>query len=178
MSRFEELIETVETYQKLAEENYSRIRRLAEEVRGGLCDYIGAPDGVCVHLVPPVGEFEPRPYGDQAFSIPPRGFRPLGPVTFGLAVRVSKSADWLRLTFECRKSGEEFIVEIQDGAAYTFTLPIKEGDSLPFYAHIYQHILGWFQENIQSYREGAYGTRGIGFDFAGEPSDALEEVES
>jgi hypothetical protein len=178
MSRFEELIQTVETYEALAEENYSRIRRLAEEVRGGLCDYIGAPDGICVHLVPPVGEFEPRPYGDAAFSIPPRGFRPLGPVSFGLAVRVSKQADWLRLRFECRKTGDAFVVAIEDGAEYTFTLPIQDGDSEPFYAHIYQHILGWFQENIESYREGAYGSRGIGFDLADELSASENEPAS
>jgi len=170
MSRFEDLIKTVEIYQQLAEENYGRIRRLAEEVRSGLCDYIGAPDGVCVHLVPPVGEFEPRPYGDQAFSIPPRGFRPLGPVAFGLAFRVSKEADWLRLRFECRKTGEDFVVGIEDGAQYTFHLPIEEGDSEPFYAHIYRYILGWFEENIESYREGVYGVRGIGFGTEDEPS--------
>jgi hypothetical protein len=170
MSRFEELIKTVDVYQALAEENYSRIRRLAEDVRGGLCDYIGAPDGICVQLVPPVGEFEPRAYGDQAFSVPPRGFRPLGPVAFGLAFRVSRRADWLRLRVECRKTGDEFVVAIEDGAEYTFRLPIEEADSGPFYSHIYQHILGWFQENIDSYKEGAYGQRTIGFDFAGEPS--------
>lgn len=178
MSRFEQLIETVETYQKLAEENYSRIRRLAEDVRAGLCDYIGAPDGVCVHLVPATGPFEPRAYGDAAFSVPPRGFRPLGPVSFGLAFRVSKQADWLRLHFECRKTGEDFVVGIEDGAQYTFTLPIEDGDSAPFYAHIFEYILGWFQETIESYRDGAYGTRGIGFDFAGEPSPAAMRPKS
>lgn len=175
MSRFEELIETVETYQALVEENYSRIRRLAEEVRSGLCDYIGAPDGICVYLVPPAGQFEPRAYGDLAFSIPPRGFRPLGPVSFGLAIRVSRQSDWLRLRFECRKSGEEFVVGIEDGAEYTFRLPITEGDSEPFYAHIYQYILGWFRENIESYQEGAYGTRAIGFDLMLEPRPELED---
>ncbi len=170
MSRFEELIKTVEIYQQLAEENYGRIRRLAEAVRSGLCDYIGAPDGVCVYLVPPTGEFEPRAYGDAAFSVPPRGFRPLGPVSFGLAFRVSKQADWLRLRFECRKTGEDFVVGIEDGAQYTFRLPIEEGDSEPFYAHIYKYILGWFDENIESYREGVYGTRAIGFGMENEPS--------
>lgn len=170
MSRFEDLIKIVETYQQLAEENYGRIRRLAEEVRGGLCDYIGAPDGVCVYLVPPVGEFEPRAYGDQAFSIPPRGFRPLAPVAFGLAFRVSKDADWLRLRFQCRKSGEDFIVTIEDGAEYTFHLPIQAGDSEPFFAHVYKYIVGWFEETIESYREGEYGSRSIGFELEPEPS--------
>jgi len=178
MSRFEELLKTVDTYQALADENYSRIRRLAEEVRGGLCDYIGAPDGVCVHLVPPAGPFEPRAYGDAAFSIPPRGFRPLGPVSFGLAFRISRKADWLRLTFECRKTGEAFVVGIEDGAEYSFRLPIGESDSDAFYAHIYTYILGWFAENIESYREGAYGARSIGFDHLSEPRIAEDPVKS
>lgn len=175
MARFDELVATVESYQALAEENYNRIRRLAEEVRSGLCDYLGASDGVCVHLVPPVGAFEPRPYGDQAFSVPPRGFRPLGPVTFGLAVRVSRNGDWLRLVLHCRKMGESFIVHIEEGAEYEFRLPIREEDAGPFNAHIYQHILGWFTENIERYREGTYGARGIGFDFS-EP-ESINEFE-
>ena len=41
MSRLDKLVETVETYQALAAENYDRIRGLAEQIRGGLCDYIG-----------------------------------------------------------------------------------------------------------------------------------------
>lgn len=176
MSRFEELVTTVEVYQGLAEENYNRIRRLAEEVRSGLCDYLGASDGVCVYLVPPAGPFEPRAYGDQAFSIPPRGFRPLGPVSFGLAVRVTKEQDWLRLVLHCRKSGDSFVVQIEEGAEYEFRLPIREEDSGPFNTHIYQHILGWFTENIERYREGSYGTRGIGFDFSHPESEIGFEV--
>jgi hypothetical protein len=171
MSRFEELTATVDTYQALAEENYSRIRRLAEDVRAGLCDCIGAPDGICVQLVPPAGAFEPRAYGDLAFSIPPRGFRPLGPVSFGLAFRVSQDGDWLRLKFECRTAGETFIVTIEDGAEYNFRLPIEENDSAPFYAHIYDYILGWFRDQIESYREGVYGQRAIGFNLVAEPSN-------
>lgn len=166
MSRFDELIATVETYQALAAENYNRIRSLAEEVRSGLCDYIGASDGICVHLVPPTGAFEPKPHGDGAFSLPPRGFRPLVPIAFGLAVRVSQQADWLRVSMECRKVGEVFIVQIEDGAEYEFHLPLRDKDPEPFYEHVYSHVINWFAENIERYKVGDYGTRGIGFDFA------------
>ncbi|KCZ61287.1 hypothetical protein [Hyphomonas chukchiensis] len=166
MSRFEELIATVETYEALAAENYNRIRSLAEEMRAGLCDYIGAPDGICVHLVPPQGAFEPKAHGDQAFSMPSRGFRPLVPIAFGLAVRVSKQADWMRVTMECRKVGDVFIIQIEDGAEYEFRLPLKDKDPEPFYEHVYSHVLNWFAENIERYKVGDYGTREIGFDFA------------
>ena len=59
MSRFDELVTTVEAYQMRADENYQRIRRLAEDLKDGLCQFMGAKDGICVHLVPPVGPFKP-----------------------------------------------------------------------------------------------------------------------
>jgi len=112
MSKHTELLETVENYQALAAENYNRIRKLAEEIDQGMCQYMESKTGQCVHLVPPMGQFEPKAYGDQAFSMPPRGFRALGPVAFGLAIRVTPGTDWLRVTLECRKLGDEFIVQI------------------------------------------------------------------
>lgn len=166
MSRFDKLIDTVETYQALAAENYDRIRTLAEEVRSGFCEYLGSGDGTCVHLVPPTGPFEPKAHGDKAFSIPPRGFRLLEPISFGLAVQVSREADWLRLTMQCRKVGDVFKVNIEDGSEYEFRLPLQSADPLPFYEHLYTHILLWFSDRIERYREGDYGTREIGFDFA------------
>lgn len=165
-SRFETLLETVDRYQDLAAENYDRIRKLAEELRQGLCDFMDAKDGVCVHLVPPTGPFEPKPYGDKAFSMPPRGFRQLGPVAFGLAVRVTKGTDWLRLTMECRKAGDVFTVRIAEGTEYQFELPLADHDPAPFYQHVYDHIQSWFATRIDSYQQGEYGSREIGFDFA------------
>ena len=172
-SRFENLLETVEQYQALASENYDRIRTLAEQLRQGLCDFLEAKDGVCVHLVPPMGQFEPKPYGDQAFTMPPRGFRPLGPVAFGLAVRVTRGTDWLRVTLECRKAGDEFTVQIQGGPEYLFQLPLADNDPEPFYEHIYEHVQGWFQERMDRYLEGDFGSREIGFDFA-DPADTVQ----
>jgi hypothetical protein len=172
MSRFDELTQTVEAYQGLAAENYDRIRQLAHDLRQGLCDYIGASDGPCVHLVPPAGAFEPRAYGDQAFSMAPRGFRALGPISFGLAVRVSKQSDWLRVVLECRKNGDTFFVEIEDGQEYEIKMPLSGADPDALYEHIYQHILHWFSDNIESYSQGDYGTREIGFDIAGDEKAA------
>ena len=166
MSRFEELLATVTRYQALASENYKRVRTLAEELRAGLCSYIGAMDGVCVRLVPPAGPFEPKDYGDQAFSIPPRGFRPLGPILFGLGVRVSTGTDWMRVTIECQKIGDDFIAHLVGGHDYQLALPLKDNDPDPFYDHIYNHVLDWFQGQIDQYEAGDYGGREIGFDFS------------
>ncbi|MCA8901002.1 MAG: hypothetical protein KDA53_07090 [Hyphomonas sp.] len=174
MSRLDKLVEIVETYQTLATENYDRIRGLAEQIRGGLCDYIGMGEMTCVYLVPPTGPFEPKAHGDKAFSMPPRGFRPLAPVSFGLAVRLTRGNDWLRVSMECRKVGEVFKVQIEDGAEYEFSLPLSFETQLPFYDHIYSHILNWFSDQIERYKEGEYASRVIGFDFADDTN--LQEV--
>lgn len=166
MSRFEELISTVSRYQTLAAENYSRVRSLAEELREGLCAYIGMKDGVCVRLVPPAGQFEPKDYGDQAFSMPPQGFRPLGAIQFGLAIRVLGEKDWMRVTMQCQKIGDEFIAQIVGGDEYRLNIPLKDNDPEPFYDHIYEHVLEWFQTQIERYEAGDYGSREIGFDLS------------
>lgn len=170
MSRLDKLVEIVETYQTLAAENYDRIRGVAEQIRGGLCDYIGMGEMTCVYLVPPAGPFEPRAYGDAAFSMPIRGFRPIAPVSFGLAVRLTRANDWLRVTLECRKLGETFIVHIEEGMEYEFKLPLSFETQLPFYEYIYSHIVNWFSDQIESYKNGEYGSRSIGFDFADDTS--------
>lgn len=166
MSRFDELTTTVAEYQALAAENYSRVRTLAEELRAGLCAYIGSEGSICVQLVPPAGAFEAKDYGDQAFSVPPEGFRPLGAILFGLAIRVSTGTDWMRVTIECQKIGEEFIARIVGGEEYRLSVPLKDHDPEPFYEHIYTHVLDWFKKQIEHYQAGDYGRREIGFDIS------------
>lgn len=173
MSRFEDLISTVAHYQNLAAENYTRVRTLAEELREGLCAHIGAMDGVCVRLVPPAGPFEPKDYGDQAFSVPPTGFRPLGAILFGLAIRVSIGTDWMRVTMECQKIGDDFIARIVGGEDYHLSIPLKDNDPEPFYDHIYEHVLEWFKNQIERYEAGDYGSREIGFDISRSEEEVL-----
>lgn len=173
LSRFEELISTVAQYQERAAENYSRVRTLAEELRAGLCAHIGSDDGVCVRLVPPQGAFEAKDYGDQAFSLPPQGFRPLGAILFGLAIRVSTGTDWMRVTIECQKIGDEFIARIVGGEEYRLSIPLKDNDPEPFYDHIYDHVLEWFQTQIDRYDAGDYGSREIGFDVSRDSDEQL-----
>ena len=173
MSKHQELLQTVEKYQALAAENYARIRKLAEEIDQGMCAYMSSSTGQCVHLVPPMGQFEPKPYGDAAFSTPPRGFRPLGPVAFGLAIRVTPGTDWLRVTLECRKVGEDFIVQIVGGEEYRTQIPLADHDPEPLYELIYRHVFDWFDDRMEQYEEGDYGTREIGFDFADDVETAM-----
>ena len=172
MSRFEELTTTVAHYQALAAENYTRVRALAEELRAGLCAHIGMKDGVCVRLVPPVGPFEAKDYGERAFSVPPAGFRPLGAIQFGLAVRVLSETDWMRVTMECQKIGDDFVARIVGGEEYQLSIPLKDNDPEPFYDHIYEHVLEWFQHQIERYEAGDYSSRDIGFDISRDHSEA------
>ena len=172
MSRFEELTTTVAHYQALAAENYTRVRALAEELRAGLCAHIGMKDGVCVRLVPPAGPFEAKDYGDRSFSVPPAGFRPLGAIQFGLAVRVLSENDWMRVTMECQKIGDDFIARIVGGDDYQLSIPLKDNDPEPFYDHIYEHVLEWFKHQIERYEAGDYSSRDIGFDISRDHSEA------
>ncbi len=174
MARFDDLVRTVDEYQKLAGENYTRVRKLAEELREGLCAFIGASDGPCVRLVPPTGPFEAKDYGDEAFSLPPAGFRPLSPILFGLAVRVSRSVDWMRVTLECQKIGDSFVARIAGGTDFRLAMPLAENDPEPFYGHVFQHVQGWFQTQIEHYQAGDYGKREIGFDISRDPAHEVE----
>ncbi len=163
--RYAELIETAGRYKGLAAENYSRIRELAETLRSRFCDYLGSDMPPCVRLVPPGGPFEPKDYGDSAFSIPAKGFQPLGPVSFGLAVRVTDSGDWLRAALTCRKEGDKFIVRVEGGPRYEFDLPLDGQETLAFLEILHAHVMNWFKLSIEEYEHGQYGQREIGFDF-------------
>lgn len=169
---YRDLLAVADRYRMLSQENYDRIRMIAEELRAGFCAYLGAEGPPCVLLAPPSGPFEPRDYGDQAFSVPPKGFRPLGPISFGFAVRVSEPGDWLRLVLTCQKEGEFFSVRIAGGGAYTFELPLSKQNPREFYDMLKAHLIGWFERSVSEYEHGAYGERAIGFDFFEAETDA------
>ena len=168
-ARFDALIDRAAEYQKLAMENYDRVRRIADGIQKGFCAYLAAKDGVCVRLVPPFGPFQPKEYGDEALSMPPRGFRHIAPIAFGLAVRVTRGTDWLRMVVTCAKQGDSFDVSILDGPSQEFALPFGEDDHQEFYELLYRHVLHFLDEGIRLYEEGLYGgSRTIGFDLSDE----------
>lgn len=167
-TKFEELLKHAGEYQELAKENYDRVRRIATGIQSGFCKFLNAKDGVCVQLVPPQGAFQPKDYGDEAFSMPPRGFRHIGPIAFGLAIRVTAGTDWLRTTLVCSKKGDNFEVSIVEGESHRFDLPFTDDDHQEFYEALYSHITEWLTDRINLYREGDYSSRSIGFDFSDE----------
>ena len=164
MSRAEDLAKIVTRYRMLAAENYVRIRTLAEAIRDGFCTYLGSEGPPCVLLAPPAGPFEPRDYGDAAFTAPPAGFQPLTPIAFGLIVRITSQGDWLRVVMRCAKEGETFKLSIVNGVDYTFRLPLAEGPPTDFLDALYAHVRDYFSAAIESYDQGEYGEHTIGFD--------------
>lgn len=168
-SRYENLAALAARYRTLAGENYGRTRAFAETLRGGFCGYLNSDSPPCVLLVPPAGPFEPRAYGDFAFSVPPSGFQPLGPIAFGLAVRVSAQNDWIRLTLECVKEADAFIVTIFGGGESSVRMPADEQNPVEFFAALYEHLHAFFDQAIDDYEHGRYGSREIGFDFSQTP---------
>jgi len=163
-TRYEELTSAAARYGELATENYTRIRSLAEAIQSGFCSYLNSGHPPCVLLVPPQGPFEPKAYGDGAFSAPPRGFQPLGPVQFGLAVRVSDKGDWVRIILNCSKEGETFTVDLADGGEHRFPLPLHEQDPMEFFGALHTHVMDFFGRAVDDYQHGRYGQRDIGFD--------------
>lgn len=172
MQRYADLVDTVTRHQILASENYERTRALAETVRAGFCQFLDAPGGDCVFLVPPGGPFEPRNHGDQAFSMPAEGFRPILPIAFGLAVRVTLQGQWTRIVLLCWKDGEHFRIDLAEGKSHVFPLPFEAGDHGAFFAALHDHLLEGFRDQIRQYEDGDYGSRDIGFELGAEQADA------
>lgn len=164
MSRFHALIELVARHQAMATQNYDLIRGLGERLRAGFCEYLAATDGECVHLVPAFGPFEPRGYGDDAFSMPPRGFRPIVPVAFGLAVRLTREGDWLRVPLHCAKEGERFRIDIANSASLSVSTPSAGEEDQAVFEALHAWLADTFTSQIDRFEDGVYGGRDIGFD--------------
>ena len=166
--RLRALFEVAEDYGRKSFDNYARIRSVAETLRDEFCAWLSEEPG-CVFLVPPEGRFTAKNYQSAAFSVAGKGYLPLKPISFGLAVLVSEDKDFMRVKLTCRKEGEVMTVRIENGR--TVKVPLAEdgeavdGPTLePLYTAIYEHILGFFQERVDDYDNGRYGVTEIGFD--------------
>ncbi len=168
---FDRLSKNVSRYGQLSFKNYALVRSFAERLRAGFCGYLNAEDGECVYLVPPQGEFHPGPHGGGAYSVSGGGFLPLAPISFGLAVRVSVSGDWLRAIFLCGREGNSLNVQIDGGKSFDLPLPLEDEDVAALHEPIYLHIYDWFDDRISRYEHGNYGTNAIGFEIVSVEKD-------
>lgn len=163
-SRLSELWAAAETYGQRSFDNYAQIRSVAETIRDLLCAWLNHGDEPCVYLVPPEGPFQAENYQSGAFSVSGKGYLPLKPISFGLAIRISEDKDYMRLQMHCQKEGQQMKVSIGKDSPTALQLPIDETQLTPFFDKIYHHILAFFTDSVAQYDEGDYGTSVIGFD--------------
>ncbi|MGK0266032.1 MAG: hypothetical protein ACI82N_000276 [Maricaulis sp.] len=175
-SRFDSLADAAERYGRCSLDNYAHVRNVAENLSTGFCRYLSGGEPVCVYLVPPKGEWAPQAYQSGAFSVSGTGFLPLDPISFGLAVRVSRTSDWLRVVLTCTKRGTEMEVEIENGSTFALELPVREEQLARLNHILFDHLTIWFSQQADLYENGEYGDRAIGFDFLHSPEDAAAPV--
>ena len=163
MTRFQALSEIAGDYGDRAFKNYSQIRNVAQTIRDSLREYM-CSDGECTFLVPPSGKFGARDYGSGAFSVAGKGFLPLEPLSFGLAVRVSDRKDYIRIVMTCRKEADVMYVTPDNRRPYRLSLPPTEEEIADVTESIYDYLVDWFASRIDRYDNGTYGNNDIGFD--------------
>ena len=152
-----------EVYGMRSFDNYVQIRSVAEQIRDGLCEFLDNGQK-CVYLVPPQGAFGAQDYGSGAYSASGKGFLPLEPIAFGLAVQVSTLGDYMRIVLQCRKEGEKIFLQLDEHTVFDFDLPFNQRDLEGAYNGIYKYLLGWFETRVSRYDDGHYGGGDIGFD--------------
>jgi len=162
-SRLDKLAKAAEIYGERSFDNYAQVRSIAEQIRESLCDYL-SEDHQCVFLVPPQGPFNAQNYRSMAFSVAGKGFLPLEPISFGLAVNISGEGDYMRLVLTCRKEGDKMYVMMEDALTFEVALPMEKKSVNKINEALYQHLHSWFNDRVKQYDEGEYGSGDIGFD--------------
>ncbi len=162
-TKLQAIEKAAEIYGSRSFDNYAQIRSVAEHIRNSLCAFLDN-EKECVFLVPPQGPFQAQNYQSAAFSVSGKGFLPLEPISFGLAVKVSTEGDYMRLVITCRKEGRRMFIMVENHASHTIDLPIDDHDRAAMCEALYDHLIGWFNERVENYDHGSYGSADIGFD--------------
>ena len=163
VTRLNDLSKAAQIYGQRSFDNYAQIRSIAEQIRDGLCAWLDSSQK-CVFLVPPQGAFKSENYGSAAFSVAGKGFLPLEPISFGLAVRISEDDDFMRLVMTARKEGERMFLSLDNGKMLALALPAQEAELATIFETLYEHLLQWFTHRVDNYDNGDYGSTDIGFD--------------
>ncbi|WP_156811911.1 hypothetical protein [Robiginitomaculum antarcticum] len=162
-SRLSQIEAAANAYGLRSLDNYVQIRSVAERLRDGLCAFLD-DSRECVFLVPPQGGFSRKNYGSAAFSVSGKGVLPLEPISFGLAVRVTESDDYMRLVMTARKAGDRIYIRAENKLTAELNLPLKDENMMPVFESLTDYLLNWFQSRIDHYDDGDYGGTDIGFD--------------
>lgn len=162
-SRLDRLAKAAETYGDRSFQNYSQVRNVAETIRDSFCKFLDEEEQ-CVYLVPPKGPFAAQNSGSAAFSAWGKGFLPLEPISFGLAVAISKKNDYMRLVLTCRKEGNQVFINVEKRREFELSLPLNDIDIGALMEGLYEHIFDYFQDQVDAFDNGHYGNNDIGFD--------------
>jgi len=139
-SNLDKIAAAAKAYGARSFDNYVQIRSVAEAIRDGLCDWLD--DGKqCVYLVPPQGPFTAQNYRSAAYSVSGKGFLPLEPISFGLAINISGDGDYMRLVMTCRKEGDKMFIHVDEGREVDLNLPVREDELTHFFQSINEHLL-------------------------------------
>lgn len=162
-SRLDKIAKAAEIYGERSFDNYAQIRSVAEQIRNSLCEYLDNGQE-CVFLVPPQGPFTAQNYRSAAFSVAGKGFLPLEPISFGLAVNISGKGDYMRLVITCRKEGDKMFIQTENTHTYEADLPLTDETLMHINDSLFNHLHHWFTDRVRKYDEGDYGSSDIGFD--------------
>lgn len=161
--RLKAIWDAAEIYGTTSFDNYAQIRSIAEAIRDELCAWLDS-ERQCVFLVPPEGAFTSQNYRSAAFSVSGKGYLPLKPIRFGLAIQVSESKDYMRVVMTCRKEGDAMFIALNDQRDMRVNLPATKEGMTPLFENIYGHMVGFFADSVEEYENGNYGNSVIGFD--------------
>lgn len=64
----------------------------------------------------------------------------------------------------CRKEGDIMRVSIGEERPLSVSLPVDAEKLEPVFESLYRHLIDFFQNSVDEYDEGDYGTSVIGFD--------------
>lgn len=162
---YQKLQDAIHGYGEAAMENLVRCRAFGHAIAEGLPGYLGATDE-CVHLVPPVGNFNPaKEYGDEAFSFSATPVIRLEPVTFGVCVIVPHKEDsgrlWLRVAIRLAVTGDTFDVFVGNQPLLRVELNYKDKIT-PVYDAIFEELKSVFAMELAAFNDARYKD-GIGF---------------
>ena len=163
LDRLDHIAAAADIYGQRSFDNYAQVRSVAETIRDELCAWL-SPKDQCVFLVPPEGAFGAQNYRSAAYDVSGKGYLPLQPISFGLAVRISHEKDFMRLKLRCRKEGHAMFISVENGRDIRIELPVEKDSLIPLFEAIYAHIIDFFTKSVEEYDHGNYGQSEIGFD--------------
>lgn len=69
----------------------------------------------------------------------------------------------MRIVLTCRKEGDRMFISIEQAEQYELELPSSDETLNGLFESLHQHLMRWFEERVETYDNGSYGSNEIGF---------------